>query len=276
MSFKLTKREKIITASTILSLALLSTWFVPLSFYISYKFAFMGFLMVLAYMLSLLALWEGISRLKAVILMILPTLFTLSIANYFFLLPQRWLALPVSIVFGLTFYTLLLSQNVFNVASTRTIPLYRVASTTIFVLTLITSFVLYNVVFSLNMLFIWNGIAMFFLSFPLVLGVLWSIDMEKINGLIIMYTVIISLVIGEVALTLSFWPIFHPIAALMLSTILFITLGISTHVLRDRLNRGVVWEYLGWGVLIFLVVILTTTWSGQISFFQRMIIFLGR
>lgn len=265
MGFHLTKREKIITSSVVLSLFLISTWFVPLKFYISYKFIFIGLLAVSAYLLSLWSLWEGISKLKAFILMILPTLFILSVANYFFLLPARWLALPVSLIFGLIFYTLLLSQNVFNVASIRTIPLYRVASTTVFVLTLITSFVLFNVVYSLNMLFIWNGIAIFMLSFFLILGVLWSIDMEDLSGLVLIYTAIISLVTGEAGLVLSFWPVFHPMAALMLSTILFITLGISTHHLRERLSRGVVWEYLGWGALIFIVVTLTTSWTGQTS-----------
>lgn len=263
MKFQLNKREKIITASSLLSLFLLSTWFAPLSFFISYKFAFMGFLALCSYLLSLWALWEGISKLKAFILMVLPTLFTLSVANYFFLMPARWLALPVSILFGLVFYTLLLSQNVFNVASIRTIPLYRVASTTVFVLTLITSFVLFNVIYSLNMLFLLNGLAVFLLSFPLILGVLWSIEMEGLSSLILVYTTLISLVIGEVGLVLSFWPVSHTMASLMLSTMMFITLGISTQALRDRLSRGVVWEYLGWGVLIFLAVTLTTSWTGQ-------------
>jgi hypothetical protein len=256
------KRHKIIITSSILPLVLLSTWFVPISIYVTYKFFFIGGLAVMAYLLSLWSLWEGMTKLKAVTLMILPTLFTLAMASYFFLLPVRWLAFPVAIIFGLIFYTLLLSQNVFNVASMRTIPLYRVASTTVFVLTLITSFVLFNVIYSLNMLFIWNGVVVFLLSFPLILQVLWSIEMEGLTGLILVYTTVISLIIGELALALSFWPIFHPMASLMLSTALFITMGISTHVLRDRSSRSIVWEYVAWGILIFIIAVLTTSWNG--------------
>jgi len=258
-SLDLNKRQKIIVASVILSFGLLSTQLVP--FYLTYRF--IAGLTVLAYFLSLWALWEGISKLKALILMVLPTVFTLAVASYYFLLPVRWLTrLPVAVIFGLSFYTLLLSQNVFNVASTRTIPLYRVASTTVFILTLITAYLLFNVILSFDMIFIWNGAVAFLLSFPLVLQVMWSIEMENISSLVIVYSGIISLIIGEVALVLSFWPISNAMASLLLSTVLYIALGISTHTLRERLSRGVAWEYLGWGILIFLIAFFTTSWQG--------------
>lgn len=259
INLNLTKREKIIITSGILSLGLISTQLVP--FYLTYRF--IGGLTVLAYFLSLWALWEGVDKLKAVVLMILPTLFTLAIASYYFLLPVRWLTrLPVAIIFGLIFYTLLLSQNVFNVASIRTIPLYRVASTTIFVLTLVTAYLLFNVLFSFDLLFLWNGAAIFLLSFPLVLQVVWSIEMEGLSRSVWVYSVVIALVVGEVGLVLSFWPISNSLASLILATVLYITLGITTHSFRDRLSRGVVYEYLGWGVLIFLVALFTTSWRG--------------
>lgn len=259
MNIHIRKRQKIIIASAILSLGLLSTQLVP--FYLTYRF--IAGLAVLAFILSVFALWEGLNKLKVIVLMILPTLFTLAVASYYFLLPIRWLSrLSVATLFGLTFYTLLLSQNVFNIASIRTIPLYRVASTTVFVLTLITSYLLFNVLFSLDMLFIWNGVGAFIISFPLILQIIWSIDMEGLSGIVLVYSAVLALVLGEVALVLSFWPITNPMASLVLSTVMFITMGISTHTLRERLSRGMVWEYLGWGVLIFLVAILTTSWTG--------------
>ena len=114
LNFGLDKRRKIIVASGILSLGLLSTQLVP--FYLTYRF--IGGLAVLAYLLALWSLWEGINKLKAAVLMILPTFFALAVASYYFLLPVRWLTrLPVAAVFAVVFYTLLLSQNVFNVAS---------------------------------------------------------------------------------------------------------------------------------------------------------------
>ena len=257
--FKLNKREKIVVASVVLSLGLVSTQLVP--FYLTYRFI-IG-LTVLAYCLSLWALWEEMDKQKAVLLLILPTLFTLAIASYYFLLPVRWLTrLPVAFLFGLTFYILLLSQNVFNVASSRTIPLYRVASTTILILTLITAYLLFNVLFSFNMLFIFNGIGIFLICVPLILQMMWSLEMEGLNSLVIVYTLILSLLIAELGTILSFWPISKAMASLVLSTGLYITLGISAHTFKERLNRGVIWEYVGWGVLIFLVAIFATSWRG--------------
>lgn len=259
LNFGLDKRRKIILTAGILSLGLLSTQLVP--FYLTYRF--IAGLTLLAYLLALWSLWEGINKLKAVVLMVLPTLFALAVASYYFLLPVRWLTrLPVAAVFAVTFYTLLLSQNVFNVASMRTIPLYRAASTTVFILTLLTSYLLFNVMFSLNMFFVWNGVWVFLVSFPLILHVIWSIDMEGLSSLVLVYALLLSLVLAEAGLTLSFWPISHTMASLVLSTLLFVTLGISTHALRDRLARGVAWEYVGWGIVVFLIATVTTSWTG--------------
>lgn len=256
---KLTKREKIIIASVIISLGLLSTQLVP--FYLTYRFI-LG-LTVSAYIFSFWAIREGMNPLKAIVLLILPTLFTLAISSYYFLLPVRWLTrLPVAFLFGITFYFLLLSQNVFNVASSRTIPLYRVASTTILILTLITAFSLFNVMFSFHMLFIWNGLGIFLISFPLILQLIWSIEMEGLSSLVIVYTAILSLLIAELGIMLSFWPISASMGSLVLATGLYIVLGISTHTFRERLNKGIAWEYVGWGLLIFMVSYFATSWKG--------------
>lgn len=253
------KRHKIILVSIILSLGLLSTQLVP--FYLTYRF--IAGLSFLAFALSIWALWEGLNSLKAVILMILPTAFTLAVASYYFLLPIRWLTrIPVAFAFGLIFYTLLLSQNVFNVASIRTIPLYRVASTTIFVLTLITVYMLFNVVFSLNLFFIWNGVVAFLISFPLILQIIWTLDMEGLSSFILIYSLILTLIVSELAIALSFWPIAKPMSSLIISTALYVNLGIVTHTLKDRLNRVDVWQFLGWGVSVFLIAVLTTSWTG--------------
>lgn len=253
------KRHKIILVSIILSMGLISTQLVP--FYLTYRF--IAGLTLLAFILSIWALWEGLNSLKAIILMILPTFFTLAVASYYFLLPVRWLTrIPVAMIFGLVFYTLLLSQNVFNVASIRTIPLYRVASTTVFVLTLITAYMLFNVVLSLNLFFILNGVAIFLISFPLILQVIWSLNMEGLNSFIFIYSLVLALIIGELAIVLSFWPIAKPMSSLVIATGLYVILGISTHTLRERLTKIDVWQFVGWGIGVFLIAAITTSWTG--------------
>src|SRR3990167_5737748 len=175
MKLALTKRQKIIITTFVLTIGLLSTQLVDFSL----RFKFIAGISILAGVLSLWSLWEGLNFTKAVVLLILPVFFTAAIASFYFLLPVRWLTrLPVAVIFGLMFYLLLLSQNVFNVAAIRTIPLYRAASTASFLFTLLSAFFIFIVIYAFNLLFIWNGVAVFLISFPAVLQVLWTIGME--------------------------------------------------------------------------------------------------
>lgn len=259
-NFSLNKRQKIIVTSLLLSFGLLSTQLVDFNL----RFIFIGGLGVLAYVLSLWALSEGINLTKAVILMILPAFFTVAVSSFYFLLPVRWLTrIPVASLFGLFFYLLLLSQNVFNVASIRTIPLYRAASTASFLFTLLSAFFIYNVVYAFNLLFIWNGLVVFLISFPLILQTLWSIGMEDIvSPANLVQSLIISLILGELALGFSFWPMATTIWSLSLSSAMYVLLGLTTQVLRGKESRRVVWEYLGIGAVVLIISFLTTSWTG--------------
>ncbi len=256
----LNKRKKIIIASGILTIGLLSTQLVDFNL----RFKFLAGLGILSYILSVFALWEGLNLIKGIVLMILPTFFTVAVASFYFLLPVRWLTrLPVAASFGLMFYLLLLAQNVFNVASLRTIPLYRAASTASFLFTLLSAFFLFNVIYALNLLFIWNGVAVFLISFPLILQVLWSLTMEdKLPVIIWVQSFILSLVLGELAIAFSFWPTPTTIWPLIISSSMYVLLGLTTQVLKGRVNRRVVIEYLGIGVAVLIVGFLTTSWTG--------------
>lgn len=260
MNFITNKRQKIIISTILITLGLISTQLVDFEL----RFKFIAGLSVAAYLLSIWALWEGLNPTKALILMILPTFFTAAVASFYFLLEVRWLTrLPVAALFGLTFYLLLLAQNVFNVASIRTIPLYRAASTASFLFTLLSAFFILHVIFALKMLFIWNGVSVSLISFPLILQVLWSIDMEdKLSSSLVIQSAILSLIIGEFALALSFWPVSNIIWSLSLSSTMYIILGLTTQVLRGKGSRRVVWEYLGIGVVVFMVVFFSTSWTG--------------
>lgn len=260
MKFTLTKRQKIIITSILLTIGLLSTQLVDFNL----RFRFMAGLGIAAYILSLWALWEGINWTKAIILMILPTFYTLAVASFYFLLPVRWLTrAPVALIFGLTFYLLILAQNVFNVASIRTIPLYRAASTASFLFTLLSAFFIYNVIYAFNLLFLWNGLAVGVSSFPLIVQSLWSLEMkDRIEVSILIQSFILSLVLGELALSFSFWPMSNVIWSLSLSSSLYVLLGLTMQELRGRATKRVVWEYLGIGALVFLISFLATSWTG--------------
>lgn len=260
MKFQITKRQKIIITSVLLTIGLLSTQIVDFNL----RFRFMAGLGIAAYILSLWALWEGINLTKAIILLTLPTFYVLAVTSFYFLLPVRWLTrAPVAFTFGLTFYLLLLAQNVFNVASIRTIPLYRAASTASFLFTLLSAFFIYNVIYAFNLLFIWNGLAVALVSYPLILQSLWALDMrDKISASLFFQSFILALILGEFALGFSFWPMSPVFWSLSLSSALYVLLGLTTLVLKGRATKRVVWEYLGIGVVVFIISFLTTSWTG--------------
>ncbi len=256
----LNKRSKIVISSMLLTIGLLSTQLVDFNL----RFLFLGGVALLAYILSLWSLWEGLNLTKAFVLLVLPAFYTVAVASFYFLLPVRWLTrLPVATLFGLTFYLLLLAQNVYNVASLRTIPLYRAASTVSFLFTLLSAFFIYHVISAFNLLFLWNGAVVLAVSFPLVLQVIWSIKMEdKILVSDIVQSFIISLVLGELALALSFWPSSATIRSLALSSAMYVLLGLTTQILKGRMNKQVAWEYIGIGMLVLITSFLMTSWTG--------------
>lgn len=260
LNLNLTKRQKIIITTVILTIGLLSTQLVDFSL----RFKFIAGLSVLAYMLSLWSLWEGLNLTKAAVLLILPVFFTAAVSSFYFLLPVRWLTrLPVAFLFGLTFYLLLLAQNVFNVASIRTIPLYRAASTASFLFTLLSAFFIFNVIYAFNLLFIWNGLAVLLICFPLILQSLWIIGMEDfVSAHILVQSLVLSFILAELSLSFSFWPMPTTIWSLSLSSSIYVLLGLTTQILRGKGNKRVVWEYLGIGAIILVVSFLTTSWTG--------------
>lgn len=260
MNLGLNKREKIIVTSGLITIGLLSTQLVNFDL----RFKFIAGLGVLSYLLSFWALREGLNRTKAVVVLILPTFFTLAVASFYFLLPIRWLTrLPVAFAFGLFFYLLLLAQNVFNVAAIRTIPLYRAASTSAFLFTLLSAFFIYNVIYAFNLPFYWNGVGVFLVSFPLILQVFWSIEMEDhLLSSIVIQSIILSLVLGELALSFSFWPMATTIWSLLLASAMYVLLGLSTQLLRGRIVKRVVVEYAGIGLAVLVVGFLATSWTG--------------
>lgn len=258
--FYFNKRKKIIITASILTIGLLSTQLVSFNL----RFKSITVLAIITCILSIWSLWEGINRMKAVVLIILPVFFTVAVSSFYFLLPIRWLTrLPVAFGFGLLFYLLLLSQNVFNVAAIRTIPLYRAASTANFLFTLLSAFFIFNVLYSLNLLFLWNGIIVTVISFLLVVQVLWSIEMgDKISAAILIQSIVLSVGLGELGLVFSFWPVQPTIWALSLSSAVYVSVGLTTQFLREKGSGRVMLEYMAIGLVALLVSFFSTSWIG--------------
>ncbi len=256
----LTKRKKFVLVSIVLALSLFATHFYfPFS-----KFGALSVVIVLSYFLSAWALKEGLDSIEWLTVLLLPVLFVAAFGVFFFLLPPFWWTqLGLSLIFAFGFYALLLTENIFSVATIRTIQLLRSAQTVGFLLTVLTAFLFYDVLLSLRLPFWLNFLTVLLLTLPLVLQSLWSIELgKKIDKKIFSYTVVSGLIVAQAALIFSFWPINVSAGSLALTTVLYVVLNLVQHRLGERLFIKTIRENLLIIGIVFVVILLTTNWVG--------------
>lgn len=249
--FAINKRQKFIISVIVLSLVLFLSehLFGKSGIYIAF---------LLSFFTDLLLLWCVYADLKKFLpqIFILPFFYTLSFGLFYFLVPARFLTrITMTSLYMLGLYSLLLSTNIFIVSSIRTIALLSSARTVSFVITLLSYFFLSNVIFSLHLNIFATLIVLFVFSFPLVLQSIWTYSMD--NQLFSQFAWVLSLTIClvEVAFALWFWPILPTIIALFLTGFFYIIVGLSQIWLEKRLFKGVMWEYIWVGTLVFIVFI---------------------
>lgn len=256
----LSKRQRFILTAVVLAIGLLAIQVAN----VSWRYQAIGGLAILTYFLSAWSLSEGLTGVEWFTVLILPVLFTTSVGLFYFLLPTRWVArLPVAVLFGVGMYVLLLTENIFSVAAIRTIQLLRAAHAAGFLLALVTAFFLYDTALSFRLSFWFNFLVVGLVSLPLFLSSLWSVDLEeKISLKIWLYSFSLSLILAEMAMAFSFWPVTITSGSLFLVTAMYILLGLSQHRLSGRLFKRTVIEYLGVGAAVLFIMLLTTHWGG--------------
>lgn len=277
--FRLEKRQRFVLVALVCSLML----FILQGVKVSEQRIIGVFLFgVFAYLLSVFALYGDLVGIEWITLTILPVLFSVSVAFFVPLLPRsidsisvfpllpdeaRAVALLIKFLFWIFYvvgcYFILLTENIYNVSAIRTIQLLRAAHAIGFLFTLITAFLLFNIIFSLQTNFVGNFFGVFLISFPLVLQGLWSVNLEEgITYSIGKYTTLSSLCMSQIALVLSFWPIDPTMNALFLTAVLYELLGISQHYFSGRLVRRAVYEFAFVAVVVFLMMMTVTKWTG--------------
>jgi len=255
----LSKRQKFIISSLILTLGLYLLQTVSFEF----KYQTIIALSVLAGVLTFWSLKEAAFGLARWMTPILPIFFTAGVSLFYFLLPRTILtAIPILTFYFLGTYAFFLILNIFSVAAIRTISLFRSASAVGFLLTLLTSFFLYNTTISLKLLFFSNFVAFFLFSFPLILVSLWSVNLEeKLTFKLTLTTFAISLFLAEFELALSFWPVTVTIGSLFLTSLLYVILGLAQADFQGRLFKRTIIEYLTVGIAVFLIMVAYTNWG---------------
>ncbi|MBI3290558.1 hypothetical protein HYZ78_04135 [Candidatus Microgenomates bacterium] len=257
----MSKRKKFIISAGVLSGAFL----VVLLTNFLFRYEAIILITIASFLICAWALRDTLSKNLTLLTLILPVMFTAGVGFFYFLIPPTTVLarIPVVLIYALGMYALLLTANIYNVAAIRTIALLRAAHAVGFLLTLATSFFVFDTIWSLHLASWFNGPIIGLLSFPLVLQSLWSIELsERISKLTMQLTVVISLVVGEVSFMLSFWPVSVAVASLFLTSILYTTIGLSQAKIAGRLFSRTVREYLLVGVIVFIAAYLSSRWGG--------------
>lgn len=255
----LNKRQRFILAISILSLGF---------FFSEYLLGKSGVVAALAISILtpiflLLTNYKDIRENFSVVLFILPFFYSLSFGLFYFLAPARFLTrIIMTSFYAVGLYSLFLSQNIFTVASIRTIALLSGARIVSFVITLISYFFLSNIVFTLDFTILPTAFLIFVFSFFLIFQSLWTYNLEKFPKALMPWALILSLCLAEVSLILWFWPTSPTVIALFLTGFFYTITGISHVFLDRRLFKGVMWEYIWVGIIVFLVLVMFTSWKG--------------
>lgn len=229
----------------------------------SYNFLFPFLLGLLADFFFFLSMYKDIKGNTSVQLFILPFVYTVSFGLFHYLIPARFLTrLIVGVLYSIGVYSLFLSQNIFIVASIRTIALLTGARIVSVVIALISYFFLANIIYTLRLPFYITAGLLFLTSFLLILHAVWMITLEKSVKSNFLWVLALSVALSEIAMSLWFWPTSPTVVALFLTGIFYTIVGLSQLWHNRRLFRGVMWEYLWVSVIVFFVLILFTSWKG--------------
>ena len=255
----MTKRRRLLIEAALLSLGLLGIQSVD----ISYRYLVILFLGIAAYFLTAFSLKEDLKKKSFLMNLPLPALYTMGVALFYFLLPEVFLSrLFILIFFGIGMYALLLIENIFTIATEKTIQLLRAARAVGFLMTLVTAFLFYDTLFSFRLPSYINSLGVFSLSFLLILPSLWTISLsDRLGRRLIDYSLVLSLVMGQLALFISFWPLSIAAVSLFLVTSLYVILGISQNFLSGRLFKNTMAEYLRVGIIVFIITFFLASWG---------------
>lgn len=255
----MSKRRRFVITSTLLSLGFIAIQFLNNQ----NRFWAIGVLGIATLVLFAWSLWGTLGRNITLLTLILPTTFTLGVGIFWFLLPTNiYTRIPIVLFYGIGIYVLSLTMNIFTVSAVRTIALLRAARGVGFVLSLVTSFLVYDAILSLRAEIYVLVALVLLVSFPLFLQGLWSVLLEtSISKDLFVLSLTSSLVIAEIAAALYFWPVTVVVGSLFLTVAFYVILGLGQAKLDGRLFPSIVREHLIVGTLVFIAMFFATHWG---------------
>jgi len=257
------KRRKFVLATLVISGLFFVSQLVPFSW--RYR-ATLGLISLAGLYLWLLFRQLAREKQNALAAILLPLSFVAGIAFFYFIFSQNliWRAgLLLAFTFGL--YTILLAENVFVVAREfKAVPLYRAASTSGLLMMLTSAFFLFDTIFSFRFSAWTNGLIVFLTAGVLWLHFFWATTLTPLfNQNSLTMAVIFSLIIAEISVIISFWPVGVGKGSLYLVSLLYVFSGLAQAYCRQRLFKKTIWEYIWVGLGTFLALFLVTSWRGN-------------
>ncbi len=193
---------------------------------------------------------------------ILPFFYSLAFGTFYFLSPNLILRVVLVFVYALGLYSLFLVQNIFTVGAIRTIALLQGARIVSIVITLLSYLFLTNVVFSLHLSILpMVAIISVFTYLLAYQSIRTYIQSKQTTPSLRIWVAGLTLCILESAAMLWFWPSSPIIIAIFLAGFFYTLVGLSHVWFERRLFRGVLWEYLWVGVIVFFALIAFTAWG---------------
>lgn len=255
----MSKRRRFVITSILLSLGFIAIQFLN----DQNRFWTIGALAVLTIVLFAWSLWDNLAKDMTLLTLVLPGMFTLGVGIFWFLLPANiFTRIPVVIFYGIGMYILCLTANIYSVAAIRTIALLRAARGVGFVLSLVTSFLLFDTILSLRSEIYIVVPLIFSVSLPIYLQGFWTIPLEKgFSKNLLTLSLIASLVTAEIGAILYFWPLTIVVGSLFLTVAVYMLLGLGQAKLDQRLFSSTVREHLIVGVIVFASMFLATHWG---------------
>lgn len=254
------KRQRFVITSVLLSLGFVAVSLLDNQF----RFGSIAVLSVLTLILFAWSIFEGLGRNMTLLTLVLPFAFTVGVGLFWFLLPATiWARIPAVLFYGIGVYALCSTANVYTVAAVRNIALLRSARGVGFVLTLVTSFLLYDTILSLRATPLVSAPLVALVTLLLAMQGLWAIPLSKdFNREVSTLALVSALVLAQTVVVLYFWPVTVVVGSLFLTATLYLLLGLGQARLEARLFPQIVREYLVVGAFVLLGMFLATSWAG--------------
>ncbi|PIY71940.1 hypothetical protein COY87_03540 [Candidatus Roizmanbacteria bacterium CG_4_10_14_0_8_um_filter_33_9] len=255
---KIEKRIRMIIATGVIT----SIMFICTFLFFDKSIVILPILVVFTLFFTYFSLLEGIEKVEWFTLFIMPVLTVIALYFFYFLFPVRWLTrLPFLIFFGISVYANLLVSNIFNVGVEKSLQLYRAAFSVNYFYQTLLLFIVSNLIFSLKLSFFENGLLFFGVVSVLAIQLIWSIKLDQyIEKRVLYFGLLISWIITQVSVLISFIPLQSPISALALSSGYYIVGGLVYLHIDSRLFKETIREYLFVLGFIICVVFLSISW----------------